>query len=74
MSQQQLENEERITELEVRATFQDRTVSDLDEVVRAFTARIEALERELKALKETVATLLGPGEEVPPADETPPHY
>lgn len=60
--------EERIVELEVRVAYQDKLLADLDEVVRSFAARVEALEREVRELKETAATQVGP------ADETPPHY
>lgn len=43
--------EERLVELEVRSEFQRQTVDDLDDVVREFTKRVEALERELKELR-----------------------
>ena len=74
MGEEQLENEERITELEVRASFQERTVADLDQVVREFTVRIEAMEREVKTLKQALLGLLGDGQEVPPHDEEPPGH
>lgn len=61
--------EERITELEIKISHQERLLGDLDEVVRAFTTRVETLERELAALRETTAGLA-----VGPADEPPPHY
>lgn len=60
--------EDRIVELEVRLAYQDKLLSDLDEVVRSFAARVEALEREVRELKETTAAPVGP------PDETPPHY
>ena len=63
--------EERLVELEVRVAYQDRLIAELDEVVRAFTARLEELERELGLLRETL--LAGQ----PPTggpDEPPPHY
>jgi SlyX protein len=60
--------EERIVELEVRVAYQDKLLADLDEVVRSFAARVEALERKVKELEETSAPQAGP------ADETPPHY
>lgn len=40
--------EQRIVELEVKLSFHERTIDDLDAVLRGFTARVEALERELK--------------------------
>ena len=63
--------DERIIELEVRLAYQDKIISDLDEVVRAFSERVVKLERELAVLKETVERGVP---EVGPQDETPPHY
>lgn len=60
--------EERIVELEVRLAYQDKLIADLDEVLRSFVARVEMLEREVRELKQTAVTQVGP------PDETPPHY
>lgn len=46
------ELERRVVDLEVRATFQSQTIEALDEVVRMFAARVEALERRLAELAE----------------------
>ncbi len=62
---------DRIVELEVRVTYQDQLIKDLDDVVRSFAQRVEALERELAQLKATIASQPGP---VGPADDPPPHY
>ena len=61
--------DERIVELEVRIAHQDQVIAALDEVVRAFTARVERLERELATLGTSIRDL-----PVGPADEPPPHY
>lgn len=63
--------DDRIVELEVRAAYQDKTISDLDEVIRAFAERVILLERELQLLKETMKTGVP---DVGPQDERPPHY
>ncbi|MEZ4366486.1 MAG: SlyX family protein [Kofleriaceae bacterium] len=62
---------QRVTDLEIRIAYQDRTIAELDEVVRAFTLRVEALERDLGALR---ATLASPDGAAGAASEPPPHY
>ena len=61
--------DERIVDLEVRIAHQDRVIQALDEVIRSFTARVEVLERQVRALQGAPAVL-----PVGPADEPPPHY
>ena len=63
--------DERIMELESRVALQDRTIADLDEVVRLFADRVERLERRLAELAEELST---DREDVGPHDEQPPHY
>lgn len=61
---------EELIDLEVRIAFQQRTVAELDALVRTLYTRVEALERE-------VALLRGGGDAGPPigpANEPPPHY
>jgi uncharacterized coiled-coil protein SlyX len=43
---------DRLTDLEVRLAYQDRTVATLDEVVRELTRRLAALETELGRLRD----------------------
>jgi uncharacterized coiled-coil protein SlyX len=61
--------DERIVDLEVRIAHQDRVIQALDEVIRAFTARVEDLERQVQALRGAPGIL-----PVGPADDPPPHY
>lgn len=63
--------DDRIVELEVRTAYQDKTIADLDEVIRTFTERVVVLERELRLLKETMKA---GAPDVGPQDEKPPHY
>jgi SlyX protein len=62
---------ERVTELEVKIAYQDRLLGALDEVVRTFTQKIEALERELQEVR---AGIKSPPPPLGPASEPPPHY
>ena len=43
--------EARIVDLEVRLSFQQQTIDDLDLVLREFAARVERLEGELRELR-----------------------
>ncbi len=63
--------DERIVDLEVRLAYQDKIIADLDEVVRAFTRRVEVLEREIDLMKQTLKEGVP---EVGPQNEKPPHY
>ena len=47
---------ERLTDLEVRVAYQDRTLLALDEVVRQLALRVEVLERDLRRLEAQAAT------------------
>lgn len=47
--------ERRIVELEVKVSFQERTIDDLDAVIRELSARLEALSRELTRQRELAA-------------------
>ncbi len=63
--------DERITELEIRIAYQDRLIQDLDDVLRAFTRRIEILERQLGQVQGQLDALGGAPQTT---DEPPPHY
>jgi uncharacterized coiled-coil protein SlyX len=62
---------DRLTELEIRLSFQDKLIADLDGFVRVLSARLEKAERELVELK---AAQHSPPTPTGPADEPPPHY
>lgn len=63
--------EERLVELEIRVAYQEKTIAELDAVVREFAERTAKLERELEDLRKTVQSS---PPEVGPHDEEPPHY
>ena len=65
------DTEQALVDLQVRVTYQDKVIADLDEVVRAFSNRVEVLERRIVELEQRVEA----GEpEVGPQDDPPPHY
>ena len=47
---------ERMTDLEVRLAYQDRTVAALDEVVRELAGRVAVLERDVARLRAASAS------------------
>lgn len=61
---------EELIDLEVRIAFQQRTVSELDALVRTLYTRIEALEKEVALLRAGGDA----GPPIGPANEPPPHY
>ena len=65
---------ERLTELEVRVAFQEKTIQDLNEVVTDQQRQIDRLTQELEAIKSRLAGL-APSMVIPQEDEKPPpHY
>lgn len=60
---------EELIDLEVRTAFTQRTVSELDALVRTLYSRVEALEKEVALLRAGDA-----GPPIGPANEPPPHY
>ncbi len=60
---------QRIGELEIRLAYQDKLLSELDDVVQSFALRVERLERQLSDLRDNVST-----QEIGPGDDKPPHY
>ena len=62
---------ERFTDLEIKVAYQDKTIADLEALVRALGVRVDELARDLAQLKQAVRS-----PEVPmgPQNEPPPHY
>ncbi len=63
--------EDRIVELEIRVAFQERALHELDEVVTKYAAHLDALVRELDALRQRID---GSEQAAEVVDEQPPHY
>ena len=66
--------EDRITELEIRITHDQRTVQELNEIVCRQELRIESLERDLEQITEQLKLLLPSLVRNQDEDERPPHY
>jgi uncharacterized coiled-coil protein SlyX len=62
---------ERLTDLEIKVAYQDKTIADLEALVRSLGVRVAELSRELTQLKEAVRSPEAPPG---PANERPPHY
>lgn len=65
--------EQRITDLEIKASFAEDTVEQLNAVVVRQQEQIDRLIRELVVLRNRAA-LAEPGAQVNLRDELPPHY
>ncbi len=65
--------DDRLTELEIKASFADDLLEQLNDLVARQQQQIEALQRELIALRQQVrdAPAIGGGSAL---DERPPHY
>jgi uncharacterized coiled-coil protein SlyX len=61
--------DKRLADLEVLVAFQESTISELNQVVLDFVARVERLERDLTRIRED-----GNAPDVGPQDDPPPHY
>lgn len=61
--------EERLQRLEATVAFQDRTISDLNEIVTQFARRVERLESEVKRFHDRAQE-----PEIGPHHDPPPHY
>ena len=65
---------ERLTELEVRVAFQEKTIQDLNEVVTRQQRQIDRLTQTLETVKSRLAAL-APSMVIPQEEEKPPpHY
>lgn len=61
--------EDRIVDLEIRLSFLERHVEEMDKVMLHMQKRMDAMDRELKSMREQQL-----GEANRMEDEVPPHY
>jgi SlyX protein len=66
--------EERLIELEIRSTHQERIIEELNEIVCRQEQAIERLERDLSLLREQVQQLQPSMNATIDEEEPPPHY
>ena len=69
----QLQMESRLAEIEVKLSFSEELLEELNRTVYRQQQQIDQLQKELQALREQVRLSL-PAEPRNPLDETPPHY
>jgi uncharacterized coiled-coil protein SlyX len=62
-------NEDRIVDLEIKVAFQEKLIADLDGVVRALRAEVDALREDVAQLHAALAPHAGET-----VDEKPPHW
>lgn len=68
-----MNQDERITNLEVKVSFSEDLLEELNQTVYKQQQQIDALIKEVKALKLQMASNL-PSDGNSPRDEIPPHY
>lgn len=68
------DSDTRLTELEIKASFHDDLLEQLNDVIARQQQQIDALQRELRALREQVRSHGDSGGPGAPRDERPPHY
>ena len=68
-----MNQDERITNLEVKHSFSEELLEELNQTVYKQQQQIEALIKEVKALKLQMASNM-PSDGNSPRDEIPPHY
>lgn len=66
--------EDRLTELEIRFTHQERTLEELNDIVCRQELMLERMEREVLQLREQMKVLLPSLSKEQDDEEPPPHY
>ena len=63
--------DQRLNDLEIRVAYQDKTISELNDVITGQWKKLDALERQFRRLGEELEAM-GSGET--PTTQKPPHY
>jgi len=66
--------EERMIELEMKVTYQDGTIEDLNETVTRLQLEVQRIERTVEQLKLKLSPTSLTGADINIANEKPPHY
>ena len=66
--------ERRIIELETKISYQEHTIQELNDVVTTQQRQIDALEREMKRIRDHLKEASGSQIARPEEDVPPPHY
>jgi SlyX protein len=69
-----MENEKRITELEIKFSYQEELLVELNLIVSNQSLIIDRLVKEMHSIKITISEQKEGSEEVNLSDEVPPHY
>ena len=65
-----MSDDDKLIDLEVKLAYQERLIRELDTLVRGFADRLDAVERELRAVKAGIGSPVAIGG----GNEPPPHY
>lgn len=68
------ENEQRLDELEIKVSYQDDLVQELNVIVSQQQKKIDQLEASINSLNERIRELAMSAPADPPLEEKPPHY
>lgn len=64
----------RIDALEIRIAYQDETIETLNKTITAQWKQLDALGREMAALRDRLAEAENKSQEAAPSEPPPPHY
>jgi SlyX protein len=66
--------DERITELEIKLSFQEELLETLNQTVIRQQQQMDLLQQQMRVLYQQVKNYSGPADSTPQQQEIPPHY